>query len=82
MATSILIKVNRAAVGAILKSDSVREDLERRGQAIAAAAGEGMEVNTLYGKDRVSVFVRTGTPEAKRAEATQRSLTNAIDAGR
>jgi hypothetical protein len=76
------IKINGAAVAALLRSPEVRADLEARGARIAAAAGEGVEAETLNGGDRVSVVVSTRTQEARRNEAEDRSLTRAIDAGR
>lgn len=82
MAGNMRIKINRAGVVALLTSPEVTADLRRRGNAIAAAAGDGVEVQTTRNRDRAVVFVRTATFEAKKAEATDRSLTRAIDAGR
>lgn len=76
------IKINKAGVVALLTSAEVYADLTRRGTAIAAAAGDGVEVQTTRNKDRAVVFVRTESYEAKKAEAESRSLTRAIDAGR
>lgn len=83
MATKGLrIKMNRKAIIALLSSQEVEADLTARGGRIAGAAGEGVEATTTRNRDRVVVFVRTQTIEAKRAEAENRSLTRAIDAGR
>lgn len=60
----------------------MKTDLERRARAIAANAGEGMEVDIEVGANRARASVRTTTIRAMRAEATQRALTRAIDAGR
>ena len=76
------IKINSDAVAKLLRSEEVRADLEARGARIAAAAGEGVEAETLQGRDRVSVIVSTRTTEARRNEAEDRSLTRALDAGR
>lgn len=76
------IEINGSAVQALLRSKEVTADLEARGNRIAAAAGPGMEVSTVQGKDRVSVFVTTATTEARLAEAETRALTGSIDAGR
>lgn len=76
------IELNRAAVRDLLRSEEVAHDLEQRGRRIAAAAGEGHEVQTFRGRNRVRVTVRTATIAAQRREATARSLTKAIDAGR
>lgn len=76
------IELNRAGVRALLTSASVAEDLTDRGNRIAAAAGDGVEVQATRNRDRAVVFVRTDTFDAKRAEAEDRALTTAIDAGR
>ncbi|MGQ7313375.1 hypothetical protein ACUOFU_16840 [Microbacterium arabinogalactanolyticum] len=82
MAGNMRIKINRAGVVALLTSPEVSADLTRRGNAIAAAAGDGVETQTARNRDRAVAFVRTETFEARKAEATDRSLTRAIDAGR
>jgi len=67
----------------LLQSAPVQEDLQRRARAIAAAAGEGFEVGEvkLTGR-RARVQVFAATAEARQAEAVDRALTRAIDAGR
>lgn len=82
MAAGIIVEINKAGVRDLLRSEEIRADLERRAQAIAAAAGDGFEVEVFRGANRYRVSVRTGTEPARRAEATDRSLTRAIDAGR
>lgn len=78
----VRIKINRKGVAAILKSDKVRADLERRARAIADRAGPGMEASSRIGATRARASVITATEEARRAEAVDRTLTRAIDAGR
>lgn len=81
MAT-VRIEVNGAGIRALLKSPEVQADLGRRAGAIAAAAGPGHDVDVRVGATRARASVRTGTAAAKRAEAQERALTRAIDAGR
>jgi hypothetical protein len=77
------VKVNRAEVGAILKGGSgMREVLEDIAQSIADEAGEGFETDYEVGPRRAHSSVRAATDAAIRDEAANRSLTNAIDAGR
>lgn len=76
------VTLHRAAFIALRKSPEVVGDLERRGRAIANNAGTGFEAETFTGRARGRVTVRAATFEAKRAEATSRALTAAIDAGR
>lgn len=79
------IEINDSNAQAILKSADVAADLQRRGQAIAAtAAGSGGKyyVDAVLWGARRAVFITTGDMEARRAEATDRALTRALDAGR
>ena len=76
------VKVDSGAVRRLLQSPEVRADLERRAHAIAAAAGPGMEVDSEVGPTRARASVRTATRDAVLAEAKDRALTRAIDAGR
>lgn len=82
----VRIKLNRREVRRLLRGEGqysgVAEDLKRRADNIAAAAGDGMEVDTGVGRNRARASVRTATPEAVEAEATSRALTRALDAGR
>lgn len=78
----VKIKVNKQAVRQLLRSNEVLAELERRATNIAVAAGPGMEVDSELGKTRARASVRTATPEAVRAEAKHRALTQAIDAAR
>lgn len=79
----IRIEINDAAAEALLKSPEVQADLRRRGQRIAAAAGSGSyDVTSSMTPSRARVSVGTADDKARKAEATQRSLTKALDAGR
>lgn len=82
MAKNVRIKLNRKGVQALLRGPEIQADLERRANAIAAAAGPGFDVDTFVGRNRARADVATGTHEARKAEATNRVLTRAIDAGR
>ena len=79
---SVQLKLNGKGIQDLLKAPGVQADLERRGRAVAAAAGEGHEVTARVGKTRARVSVRTATPEAMVAEATDRTLSADIDAAR
>jgi hypothetical protein len=79
---SIRVELNRKGVIALLQSQDVADEINRRGEAIARAAGEGVEVDSTRNRDRAVTFVRTATEEAREAEAESRALSRAIDAGR
>ena len=68
-----------------MRQAAVLAALEAKGRAIAAAAGEGVSVESQSrsgsrSTPRVGVF--TDTAEAMSDEARHRSLTRALDAGR
>lgn len=81
MAKKFRLEVNGKAIGELLRGPEVRADLQRRGNAIAASAGPGHSAELTF-TDRAAVFIRTDTIEAMRAEARDRTLTRALDAGR
>lgn len=77
------IEIDDAGVRELLKSRAVQDDLARRGQRIANAAGDGFAVERgTRGKTRTRVFVQAETAKARRAEATNRALSKSLDAGR
>lgn len=82
MAKTAQVKLNSKAARELLRSTEVRRDLEARAKRIADAAGDGMEASSMIGRSRARASVITATPEAMVAEATDRELTRAIDAGR
>lgn len=61
---------------------AVQAEVNRRAEAIAAAAGEGFEVRAGVTKSRARAVIITATPEAMLAQATDHRLERSIDAGR
>lgn len=82
MASKIRIDINSDGIQELLKSGPVRALLKAKADRIAAAAGPGMLASSFVGRTRARASVITDTHKARRAEATNRSLTRAIDAGR
>jgi hypothetical protein len=78
------IEINAAGVRALLQDPAVLADLKARAQRIAEKAGgePDFEVESQIGATRARASVRTATFEGRRAEAKDRTLTQAIDAGR
>jgi hypothetical protein len=75
------VKFNEKELDRLLK-EGIKNDLKKRADRIAAAAGEGMESSVVIGRTRARSSVITGTYAARRAEARDAALTRAIDAGR
>lgn len=78
----VRIQLNHSGMRALLRGPEIKADLERRANAIAATAGEGFDVDVHVGRNRARADVATATWGAKYAEAVDRTLTRAIDAGR
>lgn len=76
------IRLTRSGPRQVRQSAGVLADVAARAQRIAAAAGPGMEANSQQGQTRARASVITATTEARLAEANNRALTRAIDAGR
>lgn len=76
------IKFRGDVIAELLKSVPVQQDLRRRADRIAAAAGPGMEASVQVGRNRARGSVITVTQKAREAEARNRALTRALDAGR
>jgi hypothetical protein len=76
------VTLNEANIGRLLTSPAVQADLLRRARKIAAAAGPGMEPSVQVGRTRARGSVITATRKAREAEARDRALTRALDAGR
>lgn len=76
------VKMNAKGARAILQSAEVQAELGRRARNVALAAGPGMEASVRVGANRARASVITGTAAARRAEATSKALTRALDAGR
>ncbi len=70
------------AVPRLLKSPEIAADLAARARRIAAAAGPGHEVEVTTGATRARATIHTDTIDAIVSEATARTLTSAVDAGR
>lgn len=79
---NVRIRLNRAGIRELLRSPGVQADLAARARRIAAAAGPGHVVDVEVGPNRARAAVITDSVDAMVAEATRRSLTRAIDAGR
>lgn len=80
--STIRIELNRSGVRQLLRGDDVKAELKRRAEKIAAAAGPGHKVNSSVGANRARAEVVTDSFAARYNEATNRSLTRALDAGR
>lgn len=76
------VVINHAGIRALLRSPAVAQDLLRRAQRIAAAAGPGYEASVNVGPNRARASVITASPAAIRDNAKNQTLLRSLDAGR
>lgn len=76
------IEFDYKAFNAYRRSPEVQDEISKRVNAIAAAAGEGFEAEMKVIPQRAIGVVKSTTYQAKRAEAEDKVLTHAIEAGR
>lgn len=82
MATTVRIEIDSSAIRQLLRGEEIQADLRRRAEKIAQAAGPGHKVENKVGPNRAHARVVTDTMPARYHEATGRTLTRALDAGR
>lgn len=82
MATKIRIEFDDAGYQALLNSPEVKKLLQQKAEKIAAAAGDGFEVDEFQanfgGSPRPAFTVSTGTHEARKAQAEDSVLETAV----
>lgn len=78
----VKLEFNRAGFNAVRHDPAIVADIRRRAEAIAAQAGDGFEVIETDNASRAGALVVATTYAARKAEATDKVLTKAIDAGR
>ncbi len=74
----IEFRPNRAGIASLLKLPAVAAHLRGRAERIADRAGPGHVVDSETGRRRVRAAVITARMSARRAEATNRTLTRAF----
>ncbi len=73
------IELNRSAVrDQLLKSDAIMDFCEDKAKEIQARCGEGYEVDTHVGKNRVNAMVYADTYEARAKNAKYNTLLKAV----
>lgn len=76
------VDIQEDQVRKLLRGPEVFNDIRRRVNAIAAAAGPGFQASVVVGRNRVRGSVITTNQRSRLAEARNRALTRALDAGR
>lgn len=78
------VELRFQGLNAVMKSEGVSEELARRGERIARAAGKGFVARTNDPIHRwvARTWVEADTYEARAREARDNVLTRALDAGR
>lgn len=84
MAKNARVALLLPGLNAVMKSQGVADELQRRGERIARAAGSGFSARTDQPAHRwvARTRISAGTYEARRAQALDDRLMRALDAGR
>lgn len=81
MATKVKFKLSQRGVAELLRSDGAQADLAARANRVVATAGPGHDARNTTTK-RARYTVRTNTDSAAESEATNHTLTAAVNAAR
>lgn len=76
--SKVVFKLNRAGVRELLRSSEMMEVCEQHAKSVAARAGDGYEVSTYTGSNRVNASVKAATPEAYRDNLENNTLLKAV----
>lgn len=78
------LQIHPEGFNQVRRDPRIQDDLDRRAEAIAAAAGGGDDfvAHSSPTSTRARSVVVTATIDGMLAEARDRALTNALDAGR
>ena len=80
---SFRLELDHDGIAALLRSQPVATECEAAARRVAAAAGDGFEVvGPRFTGQRVAYSVSAATEDARVAEATDRSLSRAVQACR
>lgn len=84
MAKNARVVLLLPGLNAVMKSQGVADELQRRGERIARAAGAGFSARTDQPAHRwvARTRISADTYEARRAQALDDRLMRALDAGR
>jgi hypothetical protein len=82
--TKVRIVLNSDGIKALLQSDEILDDMRRRAENVADAAGGQPDyvADAWVGFDRARATVHTATHQARSDEANNRTLTRSVDAAR
>lgn len=78
MAETLKIKLNRAGVRALLKSDEMLDICKDHAYRAQSKLGDGYEVTYRKGKNRVNASVGAITPKARRENSKHNTIIKAV----
>ena len=79
--TKVKIRWNNKGFKEILNGSELEQEMWRTAQNVKQEAGDGFEINAWHSDlkgGRPALSVKASTAEAKKAEATDKSLTKAV----
>lgn len=78
MGSNVEIKLNSAGIRQLLRSDEMKKICEEHASNILNRAGDGYELDTYTGQNRVNAMVKAATPRAMRENMKNNTLLKAV----
>lgn len=79
--SKVKFELNRGGVRELLRSSEAMSVCKRYAEAVRGRVGEGYEVTTFVGTNRVNASVHAETYEAKKENADNNTLLKALGGG-
>lgn len=76
--SKVKFELDRKGVRALMQSSEAMSIVKEYGTAVRARAGEGFELTTMVGKNRVNASVHAETYEARKKNADENTLLKAL----
>ena len=78
MSKNLRVELNRQGVRALLRSDAMMAECKKHADAALGRLGEGYEVTTQVGRNRVNAEVAAATYQARRENRENNTILRAL----
>lgn len=78
MGSNVEVKLNSAGVRQLLRSEEMKNICAEHASNILSRAGDGYELDTYTGRNRVNAMVKAATPRVMRENMQNNTLLKAV----